>query len=202
MLKLRAGKVRIQQVLPYILIIGAVIGLVASFVLTIEHINVYKDPNHKLSCSLDPVVNCGPIMSSKEATVFGFPNPLIGLVIFGAQAAIGFAMLAGARLKRWFWIAYAGGVLLGDIFTIWLIWHSLYVIGAICIYCFAVWNVMLIVSWYLFQFMLAEKHINVPLRTKAFVRKHHGDILIVFYIIFFGLILHRFWFYYGPKLGL
>lgn len=194
--------IKIQQSLPWILLVGAIIGLIASFTLTVEHIEILKDPNHNLSCSIDPVLACGPIMQSKEATVFGFPNPLIGLIMFGAQATIAVVMLAGAKMKKWFWQLYLGGILAGWAFAMWLMWHSLYVIGAICIYCFMVWIVMIVSSWYVFQYMLAEKHLN--LKSKAattFLRKHHGDILFVIFLILIGLILNRFWYYYGPKLG-
>lgn len=194
--------IKIQQSLPYILLIGAIVGLIASFTLTIEHIELLKDPNRELSCSIDPVLACGPIMHSKEATVFGFPNPLIGLIMFGAQATIAVVMLAGAKMKSWFWKLYLAGILGGLAFAMWLMWHSLYVIGAICIYCLMVWIVMIFSSWYVFQYMLAEKHLK--LKSKAattFIRKHHGDILFVIYLILIFLILNRFWYYYGPKLG-
>ena len=195
-------RLTIVRAIPYILILTAIVGLIASFTLTVEHINIIKDPNHNLSCSIDPVLACGPIMNSKEATAFGFPNPLIGLVTFGAQLLLGVVMLAGGRMKSWFWKLYGLSVAGGMLFTIWLIWHSLYVIGAICIYCFAVWVVMIPVTWYLFQYMLAEKHLTLSSkRLQTFIRKHHGDILVVFYIVLIGLILIRFWYYYGPKLG-
>lgn len=194
--------IKIQQSLAYILLVGAIVGLFASFTLTIEHINILKDPNHNLSCSIDPVLACGPIMNSKEATFFGFPNPLIGLVTFGAQLLLAFAMLAGAKMKKWFWQGYGLSLLGGMIFTAWLIWHSLYSIGAICIYCFLVWLVMIPTTWYVFQYMLAEKHINIrSKKLTKFIRNNHGNILLVFYLVLFAMILSRFWYYYGPKLG-
>ena len=193
---------KIQNTLPYIFIIGGVVGLIASFILTIEHIDIVKDPLHQLSCSIDPVLACGPIMNSKEATIFGFPNPLIGLVVFGAQIMLGAVMLAGAKMKSWFWKLY-GLITAGSLtFSLWLIYHSLYIIEAICIYCFVVWLLVFATSWYLFQFMLAENHIKtISARLKKFLRKHHGDMLAIIYLILAILILNKFWYYYGPKLG-
>ena len=195
----RITQLYIQQTLPVILLLTAIVGLFASFTLTVEHINLLKDPSHSLSCSINPVLACGPIMHSKEATVFGFPNPLIGLVMFGAQLMMAVAMLAGAHMKRWFWRLYGLGILVGLVFTGWLVWHSLYVIGAICIYCFMVWIILPIAAWYIFQYMLAEKYIS--LKSSKFLRKHHGDILAIFFIFLVILILNRFWYFYGPKLG-
>lgn len=36
-------------------------------------------------------------MKSEQATVFGFPNPMLGLVAYGVVVAIGAGLLAGAR---------------------------------------------------------------------------------------------------------
>jgi uncharacterized membrane protein len=187
----------IQKALPYILIVTGIIALVASFVLMLDHINILKDPNYQPSCSLNPILSCGPVMKSDQAQVFGFPNPLIGLVVFGAQIMLGVALLAGAKLKNWFWWLF-GLNLLADIgFTIWLIDSSIFEIKAICIYCMTTWVMVFISSWYTFQFMLAEGIINIKnQKIKEFLRIHHLDILIGIFVIVALLILHEFWYYY------
>ncbi len=192
----------VQKALPYILIAGAVVGLVASMVLTLEHIALIKDPSHKLSCSLNPILNCGPIMTSEQATAFGFPNPLIGLVTFGAQALLGVSMLAGARLKTWFWKLYSLSIVGGLIFTLWLMYESIFKIQTLCIYCMSVWIVTFITAWYLFQFMLAEKHIKLKnQKLTIFLRQHHGDIIISWFVVVILLVLHEFWYYYKQFFG-
>ncbi len=189
--------------LPYILIISAAIGFAASFILTLEHIAILKDPNHQFSCSINPILSCGPVMNSKEATVFGFPNPLLGLAMFGAQGLLGLVMLAGAKMKSWFWKVFGFGILGGLAFTLWLMYKSIFVIGAICIYCMAVWIVMFITAWYVYQFMLAEKHIVLKnKKITKFIRVHHGDILFSWFLLLTILVLYKFWYFFGPKIGL
>jgi uncharacterized membrane protein len=193
----------VQDVFPYLLIITAVIGFVASFVLMLEHIALLKDPLHQLSCSFNPVLSCGPIMNSETATVFGFPNPLMGIASFAMQGLLGLAILAGARMRSWFWKLYSL-VIIGSMgFTFFLMYESLFIIKALCIYCVAVWIVLILSSWYTFQYMLAEKHLSSFTRTSAgmWIRRHHFDILVVLYLALAALILHEFWYYYGPKLG-
>lgn len=192
---------KIQQTLPYILIIGALIGLFASLTLTVEHIDLIKDPHHQLSCSLDPVLSCGPVINSKQAEAFGFPNPLVGLAVFGAQLMLGIVMLAGARMKQWFWKFYMAGMAAGIAFTFWLMFETLYRISALCIYCMCVWTVMFATIWYVFQYMLAEKHLKLNKKLTIFVRRHHFDILLTWFVLVAALILNHFWYYYGPKLG-
>jgi uncharacterized membrane protein len=193
---------QIQQVFPYILIITAIVGLIASFVLTIEHINLIKDPNHHLSCSINPVLSCGPVMTSPTATVFGFPNPLMGLISFGAQALLGLVLLAGARMKSWFWKLWGIQVLGQVAFTLFLMQQSIFVIGAICIYCMAVWISLSFSAWYTLQYVLAEGHIgNSKSKTTKFVRKYQHDILFVWFLLIVGLVLWEFWYFFGPRLG-
>lgn len=192
----------IQKTLPWILLVGAIVGLVASMVLTLEHIALLKDPEHELTCSINPILNCGPIMTSEQATAFGFPNPLIGLVTFGAQFLLAIVLLAGARMKSWFWKLYGLSIVGGILFTFWLMYESIFNIKTLCIYCVSVWIVSFIVAWYLFQFMLAEKHITLKnQKITSFIRRHHGDIIIVWFVLLIALILSEFWYYYGKFFG-
>jgi len=201
MTKPKTNNLTVQRVLPYILIVTAVIGFLASFKLTIEHINLYKDPGHLFDCNLNPILSCGPVMKSKEAVIFGFPNPIMGLAMFAAQATIGAVMLAGAKMKSWFWKLYGLGILGGLAFTLWLMYSSIFNLGAICIYCMTVWITMFISSWYVFQFMLAEKHVTLKSsKLTKFLRVHHGEILTVWFLVVTALILHEFWYYFGSLL--
>lgn len=192
---------KLQEVLPYILIVGALIGLFASLTLTIEHIDLIKNPAHRLSCSLDPVLSCGPVINSKQAEAFGFPNPLIGLAVFGGQLMLGLVMLAGGKMKAWFWKFFSLGLLAGIAFTFWLMFETIYRINALCIYCMGVWAVMFTTGWYIFQYLLAEKHIKMNKKFTKFVRTRHFDILLIWFVLIAGLILNHFWYFYGPKLG-
>jgi len=123
------------------LLIGGVLGLAASLTLTVEKIALLIDPAYVPTCSLNPVLACGSVMVSWQASVFGFPNPLIGIVAFTVVTVTGVISVGGVRLPRWYWSGLAMGSLLGTIFVHWLIFQSLYRIGALCPYCMVVWSV-------------------------------------------------------------
>ncbi len=93
------------------------------------------------SCSINPVLSCGSVMITPQASVFGFPNPLIGIVSFTVVLVTGVLAVAKVRLPRWYWAGLAIGTLLGAVFVHWLIFQSLYRIGALCPYCMVVWAV-------------------------------------------------------------
>ncbi|MEU0733111.1 vitamin K epoxide reductase family protein, partial [Streptomyces lavendulocolor] len=65
------------------LVITGAVGLLAAWVITLDKFRLLEDPNFTPGCSLNPVVSCGSIMKSDQASVFGFPNPMLGLVTYG-----------------------------------------------------------------------------------------------------------------------
>ncbi|MFF1357108.1 vitamin K epoxide reductase family protein, partial [Streptomyces sp. NPDC058297] len=62
-----------------LLVITGAAGLLAAWVITIDKFKLLEDPNFTPGCSLNPVVSCGNIMKSAQASAFGFPNPMLGL---------------------------------------------------------------------------------------------------------------------------
>lgn len=189
----------LDRALAYILSIGGVIGLIAAFTLTVEKIELIKDPAFQPSCNISPIISCGSVMGTPQAEVFGFPNSLLGIVGFTALAVTGFALLAGATFKRWYWLALQAGMIFAVGFVHWLIFQSIYRIGALCPYCMVVWASVIPTFWYVTLYNFRNGHIAVPQRFKAacrFVQRHHADILFVWFVVIIGLILEHFWYYW------
>lgn len=190
---------KLQKWYPWLLVIGGILGLLAAFILSLDKLELLRNPNYNPSCNLNPVLSCGSIIGTDQASAFGFPNPFIGLAGFAVIITIGVAMLAGARFKRWFWLGLNSGSLLGILFVHWLIYQSLYTIGALCIYCMLVWSIVWPIFWYTTLYNLREK--NLPTQKKfnnvvAFMQRHHLDILIAWYVLIVLLILENFWYYW------
>ncbi len=190
----------LEATFPYILITGGLIGILASAILTLEKIELLKNPTAPLGCDLNPIVACGSVINTAQSSAFGVPNPFLGLVGFAVIVTIGMAMLAGAKFKRWFWQGLQVGTIFGVGFMAWLQFQSIFRIGSLCPYCMVVWSVMIPVFWYTLLYNLRQKHIELPKkynRVTAFAQRHHGDILIVWYLLIIGVILNRFWFYWS-----
>jgi len=122
-------------------LLAGLAGLAASLTLTVEKIEILINPDYVPSCSINPVLSCGSVMITPQAEAFGFPNPLIGIVSFAVVVVTGVLALARVDLPRWYWAGLATGTLLGTVFVHWLIFESLYRIGALCPYCMVVWAV-------------------------------------------------------------
>lgn len=192
----------LPKVLPYLLIVCGVIGFAMAFIIMNEKIELLADPNFKPSCDLNPVVSCGSVMQSDQASVFGFPNPILGLSGFSILAIIGAALLAGAKFKRWFWLCTQAGVIFAVGFVHWLFFQSVYRIEALCPYCMGAWIVSITSFWYVTLYNIDQKNIRLPKSPAVqpvykWVRRHHLDILITWFLIIAALILNHFWYYYG-----
>ncbi|MFB4294141.1 vitamin K epoxide reductase family protein [Nonomuraea sp. ATR24] len=191
------------RLLPGLLLAGGLIGLLAAFVLAMEKIALLADPGYVPGCSLNPVLSCGSVMSTPQAAVFGFPNPLLGVAAFAVVAAVGAALLAGAAFRRWFWLGLQLGVTAGAVFVHWLIVQSLYEIGALCPYCMVVWSVTVPVFWYVSLHNLREGHLPVPgpvRRPVEALTDYHGVVLTVWFLTVITLIGARFWSYWSTLL--
>jgi uncharacterized membrane protein len=196
--------VTLSRALPWVLIIIGTIGLLCSIILTVDKMHVLRDPGYKPGCDLNPVLSCGSVMDSAQSTALGFENTFIGLAGFAVIVTTGVVLLAGAQLKRWYWLGLQVGVTFGVLFVHWLIYNSLYRIESLCPYCMATWVIVITGFWYVTLHNIQERHIRLKgklLQAAAFARKHHLDILVAWLLVILVLILHKFWYYYGPKLG-
>ncbi len=80
-------------------------------------------------------------MTTPQASALGFPNSLIGIGAFAVVTVTGVLAVAKVPLPRWYWVGMTLGTLAGAGFVHWLIFQSLYRIGALCPYCMVVWVV-------------------------------------------------------------
>lgn len=202
-MKILGRTVSLAKVLPWILIVGGVVGILSSATITYDELQVAKNPNYIPNCDLNPVVSCGSVTKSDQAHLFGFPNPFIGLIGYAVVVTTGAVLLAGARLSRWYWLGLQGGVILGVLFIHWLFYQSVYVIGSLCPYCMVVWAATITMFWYVTLYNVQSGHIKLKgtlQRAAFFARRHHLDILVFWLLLITALILRRFWYYYGDKL--
>ena len=123
----------------WLMIVLGAVGLIGSAALVIERVAVASDPDYVPACSINPILTCTSAMLSPQGEIFGFPNPLLGVAGFPVVVATGAAMLAGARMQRWYWTGMWLGGLGAILFMHWLIYESLVNIQALCPYCMVIW---------------------------------------------------------------
>lgn len=184
----------------WVLTLGGFLGGVAALALLIDRIRLLENPAFVPSCSIDSVLTCTSIMTSPQAEVFGFPNPIIGVLTFPVVATLGVLTVAGTRLPGWVWTGLQLGVTAGVVFVHWLIAQSLYVIGALCPYCMAVWAVTISIFWYTTLHTLALRRLGIRRagirRVVAAARSYHSTVLAGWLMLIAVLVVTRFWPYW------
>lgn len=133
--------------LAVFLVIAGALGLLAAFELTLEKLLTLGDPDYVPACNVGVLVGCSVNLGSDQGSLFGFPNPLIGLMAWPVVITTGMALLAGARFARWYWIGLNVGVTAALVFVIWLIAQSIYVLDVLCPWCMLTWAVTIPVFW-------------------------------------------------------
>ncbi len=179
------------------ILLAGVLGLAAALTLTVEKIELLINPEYVPSCSLNPVLSCGSVMITPQASAFGFPNPLIGVVSFTIVVVTGVLALARVQLPRWYWTGLATGTLLGAAFVHWLIFQSLYRIGALCPYCMVVWAVTIPLLVVVASIAVQPSEANTVLRA---VHSWRWSLVALWFTALVLLILVRFWDYWSTLL--
>mgnify|MGYP000548303156 CR=1 FL=1 len=192
-----------ERRLAWLLVVAGLVGFAAAFTLLVEKIALIEDPSYVPSCSINPILSCGSIMRTDQAEAFGFPNPIIGVAGFAVVTTTGMAVLAGATLRRWFWLGLQAGTVFAVGFIHWLIFQSLYRIDALCPYCMVVWVVVIPLFWYTTLHNVRVGHLRMPGAARVVARaagEYHGVVLTAWYLAITALIANRFWDYWSGLL--
>ncbi|MFF4654912.1 vitamin K epoxide reductase family protein [Streptomyces sp. NPDC001381] len=176
-----------------LLVLTGAAGLLASWVITLDKFKLLEDPGFTPGCSLNPVVSCGSVMESDQASVFGFPNPMLGLVAYGIVVCVGMSLLAGAALPRWYWLTFTAGCLFGVGFVSWLQFESLYRINALCLWCCLAWIATIVLFWYVVSFDVRHGFLPAPDGLRVFFAEFTWVPPLLHLGIVGMLVLTRWW---------
>lgn len=120
------------------MLIGSLIGLVASFVLAVDALILAADPNAIFSCDINTKISCGTVGTSWQANLLGFPNAYLGLISEPVVITVAIAALGGVVFPRWFMVTAQAFYSVGFAFAYWLFFQSYFVIGALCPWCLTI----------------------------------------------------------------
>lgn len=156
-------------VLAVWLIVAGAIGWWAAFSLTIEKLHALANPGEGAACDISVLVQCSANLDSWQGSVFGFPNPILGLAGWMAPMFVGVAILAGARFARWFWLAFWAGIAFAFGFVVWLISQSIYAqnLHTLCPWCMVTWSVTIPTFYLITLHVLRSGVVAVPAGVRA-----------------------------------
>lgn len=195
----------IKKTYPYLLLVLSLVGLIASSILMNDTIKLAENPQVDLPCNINPFLSCTSVASVWQSRVFGFPNPILGIISFSLLFGVALGLIYHvipeenmlnrifpSKKKRIFWTLVNLGSLASMIFVIWFAEQSIYVIGSLCIYCMIVWAVTWPIFLYTTIWNIQENHFSLRKRTDDFLLNHHTKILVVVYLLTLFLIFLKF----------
>ena len=175
----------------WILVVGGIIGIFASIELIIQKIAVLSNPDFVPNCDINPVLSCGSVISTEQASVFGFPNPVLGVIGFTIVIMFGALLFTGLELPRSMWLGLNIGALAGMSFVVWLVIQSLYVIGALCPWCMVVWAITIPIFWQVTTDNLASGRLNLGKSLSEIIVALKWILVAASYLIIMALIFIR-----------
>jgi uncharacterized membrane protein len=195
-----AREVRVPSPSAWWVLIAGVIGLVASMALTVEKFKILLDPHYVPPCNINPIVSCGSVMMTPQASLLGFPNPLLGIIGFTVVMVTGVLAVAKVPIPQWYWIGLTVGTLIGATLVHWLIFQSLYRIGALCPYCMVVWAVTIPLLVVLVSIVFRPVLDRGDSAVARVLYQWRWSIVTLWFTAVFLLIMVRFWDYWSTLL--
>ena len=168
------------------MLVGSLLSLLAAFVLSVEALQLAKNPDAALSCSVNVVLNCATVAKHPSAEMLGFPNSFIGMIAEPVVITVAIAGLAGIkfprRFMRWAQVGYTAGLA----YALYLFGISFFVIQALCPWCLLVTLTTILVWFSITRYNIREKNLPVSKslqhKLSEFTKKDYDKVAM------FGLI--------------
>lgn len=168
-------------------LVAASLGLIAALTLSIEKYHLLQNPDAVLTCSFNLVLNCSVVMKTWQASLFGFPNSLIGVVLYPAAMVLAVFALSKIVLPRWIMITAQVFATLGALFAYWLFFQSVYVIEVLCPWCLVVTFVTTLIFSSITHYNLRENTFkfskSIHVKVLAFMKKDYDKLVTAGWIV-------------------
>jgi uncharacterized membrane protein len=156
-------RTRVRHAWAYVeMLVGSILGLIASFVLSVDAIELARNPAASFSCDISAKVSCSTVGLSWQANAFGFPNAFLGLMTEPVVITLAVAALAGVRYPRWFMLAAQAVYLIGFVFAYWLFYQAYFDIGALCPWCLLITATTTLVFVSMTRINLLDNNFGLP----------------------------------------
>ena len=178
------------------MLIGSVVGLIASFVLAVDALTLAANPDAIFSCDISAKISCGTVGASWQANLLGFPNAYLGLISEPVVITVAVAALAGVVFPRWFMLTAQAFYSIGFGFAYWLFFQSFFVIGALCPWCLTITVTTTLVFFSITRVNILDGNLSfgrATLRVQSLV-KGWVDVylMIVILVVFAAMVVVRY----------
>ncbi len=179
--------VRSNRWIFIVILVTALLGLLASFELSIDAFKLAQDPNVSLNCSINAVLNCATVANSKYAELFGFPNSFIGLIGETVFVVIAVAYLMGSKFTKNFMFGAQFAAFFALVFAFSLFGISSFIIQVLCPWCMLVFFSTIIMFAAVTRYNIRENNLFLPKKVaksaECFVEKDYDKFATAIVIV-------------------
>lgn len=119
-----------------VLVTCALLGMIDSFYLVLEYIQVLLHPGEETPCTVNTLVSCTKTVQGSYAHYFpGIPNPMLGMLWYSGLLAYGAVRYLGADISRAGRMLTGVIILLGLAFSYRLYAASIFELRGVCPFC-------------------------------------------------------------------
>ena len=151
--------------------VSGAVGLVASFVLSIEAWQLAMDSTTRFGCDVSSVLSCSTVAQTWQARILGFPNAFLGILFETAVLAVSVALFAGVRFPRWYMVCVNIMYTVALAFAYWLFLQSYFVIHVLCPWCLLITITTTLVFGGITRINVREGVLGLPHSARHFVEK-------------------------------
>lgn len=181
-----------SRVVGWVLLIGGIIGWIASLMLTLDKLALLEDPETALACEVNPFISCGTMINTWQASTFGIPNMVFGLGGFAIVAAAGALLISLTTLPVWFEWALFAATAACFAFVHWLAISAIGFIHALCPWCLVVWTISA-PMFFATLARLIEKGMITPPEGARRVLRSWMVLSLIWYALVIAVIIVVFW---------
>ena len=170
------------------MLVGSIGSLVASFVLSVEAVELAANPDAELACSVNIILNCATVGLHDSSYLFGFPNSFLGLIAEPVVITVAIAGLAGVKFPRLFMAVAQFFYTLGFAFALYLLSISYFVIGALCPWCLLVTLTTTLVWFAITRYNIRENNLylskDLHKKMLGWIEKDYDKLIMWSFIVF------------------
>jgi uncharacterized membrane protein len=164
-----------------VIMVAALIGLIAAFALSVEAIELAKNPNAKLSCSINSVIDCAAVGNTSYSSLLGFPNSYIGMMVEPFFITVAITGLFIVKMPRKLMFAVQMMAIFALLFAYYLFHISVFTINVLCPWCLLVDVATIIMITAITRYNIREDNLylsrNLSKKAKQFIEKDYDKLV-------------------------
>ena len=147
--------------------VGSAVGLVASFIQTIERISYADQPLKALTCDINSVFSCSSVFDGWQSSFFGFSNSIMSLAFFAVVFGVSISGVTGSLINKYLRYVMHFFSVFFLAFGAWYLYQTVYAIGALCIFCIFIYTGVILLNWAFLRININDLAKSPQLNVKA-----------------------------------